>query len=607
MENKIQVLPDLVANQIAAGEVVQRPSSVVKELLENAIDAGADDIVLNIKDAGKALIQIIDNGCGMSELDARLCLERHATSKISTVDDIFKINTLGFRGEAMASIAAISQMEIKTKTAEAELCTEIKVSGGEVSLQDPSAGKTGTSISVKNIFFNVPARRNFLKSHNLETRYIIEAFQQVALSYPSVSFKMFNNGNETYHLDQSNFKQRIIQLFGKRFNERLIPIQEKTDIINISGFIAKPEFASAKRSEQFFQVNNRFIKSPYFHHAVMSGYEEILPKDTYPQYFIQLEVDPNQIDVNIHPTKTEIKFIDERAIYAILRTIVRQSLGKYNIAPSLDFNRETAFDLPDIRGERTVKMPVIKVDPKFNPFENNTEFSNSPPIERNLPTENAERLYNLNFEEKEKIDELRPSKLNIETREDNPIRSKIIQLHNKFILTHIKSGFMVIDQHRAHQRVLFEQFLLNKRKNLPSQQLLFPVLLELSKIEMSLVNDMMTNIERIGFSVEIFGKESLSVNGAPPGIKENDIKSIFHGMLEGFLIDEKDENNEVYDRLAKSLASKMAIKAGQNLSEKEMENLVDRLFACDMPYSLPNGKPIIVTLPIEELNKRFHY
>ena len=607
MQNKIHVLPDLVANQIAAGEVVQRPASVVKELLENSIDAQADEIVVNIKDAGKSLIQIIDNGCGMSELDARLCLERHATSKIASVDDIFKILTMGFRGEALASIAAVSQMELKTKTEDAELCTEIKASGGEVTIQDASMGKTGTSISIKNIFFNVPARRNFLKSHNIETRHILEAFQQVALSYPAVSFKLYNNGNETYNLEKSNFKQRIIHLFGKRFNERLIPVEEKTEIINITGFITKPEFATAKRSEQFFQVNNRFIKSPYFHHAVMVGYEDVLPKDTYPQYFIKFEVDPNQIDVNIHPTKTEIKFLEERAIYAILRTIVRQSLGKHNIAPSLDFGRETAFDLPDMSKEKMVRMPQIKVDPKFNPFDTNTEFSNSPPIERKIPTENAESLYDFKLESKKEPDDLRPSKLNLENRNDSVIRSKIIQLHNKFILTHIKSGFMVIDQHRAHQRILFEQFLLNKRKNLPSQQLLFPVLLELSKIEMNLVNEMMTSIEKIGFSVEIFGKESLSINGSPPGIKENDIKGVFLGMLEGFSHDEKDKESGVYNKLAKSLAAKMAIKAGQNLGEKEMENLVDRLFACDMPYSLPNGKPIVVTLPIEELNKRFHY
>ncbi|HAW52854.1 MAG TPA: DNA mismatch repair endonuclease MutL [Flavobacteriales bacterium] len=603
----IKVLPDVVANQIAAGEVVQRPASVVKELLENSIDSGSKNISLYIKDAGKSLIQVIDDGSGMSPEDAELCVKRHATSKISKIEDIFGIHTMGFRGEALASISAVSHFELKTRRKEDELGFVLSIDGTGPKKSSQSIGKPGTSVSVKNLFYNVPARRNFLKSNNVESRHIIETFQQIALTHPEIGFSLYNNDNETYVLKGSNFKQRIVMLFGKRFDERLVPVKEETEIVTISGYVGKPEFASSKKGEQYFIVNNRFIKSPYLNHAVMQAYDELLSKESFPQYFIQLSVDPSQIDVNIHPTKTEIKFLEERSIYAILRTIIRQSLGKYNIAPSLDFNRESVFD-QSFDKEKSIKIPTIKVDTTYNPF--NTPTKNVSPFEQKQNYEALSKMYQSipDVDENEDVAEktIKPSKINL-PEENKAERARIIQLHNKFILTHIRSGFMVIDQHRAHIRVLFEDYLNRSKNATGSQQLLFPVSIDVSVSDMDLVSQLSSEIESLGFSINMLGKDSIAINGVPPGCAESDAGKVFLEMIEAFKSDIDFIKNQTQEKLAMALAKKMAIKPGIKLNEKELENLVDKLFACEMPYHLPNSKPIIITIPLDELNKRFNY
>ena len=603
----IKVLPDVVANQIAAGEVVQRPASVVKELLENSIDSGSKNISLYIKDAGKSLIQVIDDGSGMSPEDAELCVKRHATSKISKIEDIFGIHTMGFRGEALASISAVSHFELKTRRKEDELGFVLSIDGTGPKKSSQSIGKPGTSVSVKNLFYNVPARRNFLKSNNVESRHIIETFQQIALTHPEIGFSLYNNDNETYVLKGSNFKQRIVMLFGKRFDERLVPVKEETEIVTISGYVGKPEFASSKKGEQYFIVNNRFIKSPYLNHAVMQAYDELLSKESFPQYFIQLSVDPSQIDVNIHPTKTEIKFLEERSIYAILRTIIRQSLGKYNIAPSLDFNRESVFD-QSFDKEKSIKIPTIKVDTTYNPF--NTPTKNVSPFEQKQNYEALSKMYQSipDVDENEDVAEktIKPSKINL-PEENKAERARIIQLHNKFILTHIRSGFMVIDQHRAHIRVLFEDYLNRSKNATGSQQLLFPVSIDVSVSDMDLVSQLSGEIESLGFSINMLGKDSIAINGVPPGCAESDAGKVFLEMIEAFKSDIDFIKNQTQEKLAMALAKKMAIKPGIKLNEKELENLVDKLFACEMPYHLPNSKPIIITIPLDELNKRFNY
>ena len=612
MENKIKVLPESVANQIAAGEVVQRPASAVKELLENALDSGASKITLHIKEAGKSLIQVIDNGQGMSEMDARLSVERHATSKISQLEDIFKIHTMGFRGEALASIAAVSQLEVKTKTKGDELASVIKMKGSEIEQQKFESGNQGTSITVKNLFFNVPARRNFLKSNGVENRHINDVFQQVALSSPDVSFSYINNDEEIYRLDKSNFKQRIIQLFGKRFNERLIPISEETEIVKLSGFVGKPEFATSKRNDQFFLVNGRFIKSPYLHHGLMSAFEDLLSKEMHPAYFVNLEVDPAQIDINIHPTKTEIKFLEERSIYAIMRTTVRQSLGKFNISPTLDFERETAFDNVSFDKNKSIKIPEISVDKDYDPFKSGSVLvqRENQPERSSLSNKNSLEDF-FDTPKETKIESPPPTSIQSTMNDDDDQKSdngsKIIQLHNKFILTHIKSGIMIIDQHRAHQRVIYEKFLSRGSKSISSQKLLFPVLIEMKSDDISIAKEIISDLEKLGFSIEDFGKDSISINGIPPGCPEKEVKSIFLSILDNYNISGEKEGGAKMDKLMTIVASSMAIKSGQKLQEREMKHLIDELFACEMPYALPNGKPTIITLSLDELGKKFQY
>ncbi|MCB0402070.1 MAG: DNA mismatch repair endonuclease MutL [Flavobacteriales bacterium] len=611
MADVIKLLPDSVANQIAAGEVIQRPASAVKELMENAIDAGATSISLVIKDAGKTLIQVNDNGVGMSETDARLSFERHATSKIKKADDLFNIHTKGFRGEALASIAAIAQVELKTKKEGQELGTKITIEGSEVKEQEPCTGGQGSSFSVKNLFYNVPARRNFLKSNAIEIKHIIEEFQRVALVHADIDFSMYNAGNEVFNLKKGSFRQRIVGIFGDKYNQRLVPVKEETDLVSIEGFVTKPEFAKKTRGEQYFFVNNRFIKSPYLNHAVQSAFDQLLSGDQFPSYYLKLTIDPKTIDINIHPTKTEIKFEDERAIYAIIRTSVKQALGKNNIAPTLDFEQESSFNVPLLKSTDTIKAPTIKVNPDYNPFKTESKPAAAP---KKQSAQNWGNLYQ-SFEkdvaairqESEPEEKQQVIASNWEDDQEEQEQT-LLQLHNKYILTQLKSGFLIVDQQRAHERILFESYFRNLEKGKGSvQQLLFPETVELTHADAALMAELLSEIKALGFDLDKLGRNSFVVNGVPAELKNQQVKKSIELLLEQFKRNENDLKLEKHESLAMAMARSASIKSGKKLGYEEMKVLVDKLFACEMPYSLPNGKPTIITLNLDDLNKQFEY
>lgn len=616
MSDIIHLLSDSVANQIAAGEVVQRPASAVKELIENAIDSGADKIQLLVKDAGKSLIQVIDNGCGMSVTDARMCFERHATSKISKAEDLFAIRTMGFRGEAMASIAAIAQVELKTKRHEDELGTCIQIEASEVIGQELTSAMSGTSISIKNLFYNIPARRNFLKSNSVEMRHIIDEFQRVALANPEVFFTLHHDGNEVLHLPKGSLKQRIIHLFGNAYNQKLVPVEEETTIIELKGYIGKPEFAKKTRGEQFFFVNNRFIKDPYLNHAVLTAYKEVLPADSYPLYVLLIDIDPAKIDINVHPTKTEIKYQDEKAIYAIIRSAVKRSLGKYNISPTLDFNQETGFShMITPKAHEDIVPPQISFNPDFNPFatknhEREIPYLRNEGYERKAIDKNWGSLYEISKTS------LQQEKLHLP--EDNPVnmddpsiqkfgQRQVFQLHSRLIISQIRSGFMMIDQQAAHERILYERFLaqLENRQG-ASQQSLFPQTVTLNGSDFELVRDLLPDIQALGFQIREFGKNTLVVEGIPAdlGINISEVEMLEH-LIEGFKNNQSVLKINKRDNLARTLARNTAIKSGVSLSSEEMNLMVDELFACEMPNVALNGKPVIITFTLEELLHKF--
>jgi DNA mismatch repair protein MutL len=614
MSDIIQLLPDSVANQIAAGEVVQRPASAVKELIENAIDAGADKIKLIVKDAGKSLIQVIDNGCGMSITDARLCFERHATSKIRQAEDLFAIRTMGFRGEALASIAAIAQVELKTKRVEDELGTIIEIEGSKVISQQPEALPGGTSISVKNLFYNIPARRNFLKSNSVEMRHIIDEFQRVALAHPKIFFSLHSDGNELFHLPSETLKQRIVHLFGNNYNQRLVPVEEDTTIITVSGFIGKPEFAKKTRGEQFFFVNKRFVKDPYLNHAVMNAYEDILPADTYPLYVLFIEIDPSKIDINVHPTKTEIKYEDDKAMYAILRSTVKRSLGRYNITPTLDFNQETSFtNLITNKPLEEIQAPTISFNPNFNPFEDTKSSSSSSSratsyaagLEKKVGIpQNWDSLYQITQRETAEQLTLPPSS---STAPQDKVK-QFFQLHNRFIVSQIHSGFMLIDQQAAHERILFEHYMEQLEHNQgSSQQSLFPQTVELSAADCALMEDILPEIQTLGFQVRPLGKTTFIVDGIPADLGQgiNETK-ILEQLLEDFKNNKDELQLNKRENLARSLAKNAAIKPGTTLDNQEMAELIDKLFATQSPSISIHGKPIVVTITLQELMERFN-
>ena len=615
MPDIIQLLPDAVANQIAAGEVVQRPASAVKELIENAIDAGADKIQLILKDAGKLLIQVIDNGCGMSLTDARMSFERHATSKIRKADDLFAIRTMGFRGEAMASIAAIAQVELKTRRHEDELGTCIVIEGSEVISQEACSANTGTSISVKNLFYNTPARRNFLKSNPVEMRHIIDEFQRVALANPQIFFTLHHDGQEVYHLPEAMLKQRIVHLFGNNYNQRLVPVEENTTIINLHGFVGKPEFARKTRGEQFFFVNNRFIRDAYLNHAVLTAFEELLPDEAYPLYVLFIEIDPSKIDINVHPTKTEIKYQDEKAIYAIIRSAVKRSLGRYNITPTLDFDQENSIEhLITPKPFEEIVAPTIAFNPDFNPFAaekkadrgmpfRDSNSYNSSPIPKNWDT-----LYEISKKEPDYQHALHEEK-NISIDEQEVSKSserQLFQIHNRFILSQIKSGFMLIGQQAAHERVLYERFLQQLQNHSGvSQQSLFPQSVTLNSSDFELLRELLPDVRALGFDIREFGKNTVVVEGIPADLNNIGEHQLLEQLLEGFKNNLAILKLDKRDNLARSLARNAAIKAGTKLSLEEMNLLIDQLFACQMPNVALNGKPVISTFTLNELLERF--
>jgi DNA mismatch repair protein MutL len=610
----IQLLPDHVANQIAAGEVVQRPASVVKELLENAVDAKASDIKLIVKEAGKTLVQVIDNGLGMNTTDARLCFERHATSKIRQAEDLFDLHTKGFRGEALASIAAIAHVEMKTKQDQEELGNHIVIEGSKLVTQEVAVLPKGTSFAVKNLFFNIPARRNFLKSETVEFRHVMDEFQRVALAHPSISFTLIHNGSELYNLPSSNIRQRIVAIFSGKTNEKLVPVSEDTELVKIAGFVGKPEYAKKSRGEQFFFVNDRYIKSAYLHHAIMNAYEGLLKEGNQPSYFLYLQVPPHTIDINIHPTKTEIKFDYEHSLYAILRSAVKHSLGQFNVAPVLDFERDSNLDTPYQYKDKEADFPTIQVDSGFNPFatekpskslasfgsyKKETTQSNWESLYVGLK-QDAEEISSFSFESEEVTGTLFDEGA-VETSTNSTY-----QIHKKYIVSTIKSGMLVINQKRAHQRILYEQFLTNITiQKAASQQLLFPLELYFSSDEMQLLSELRLTLENIGFVFDAFNSDTIQISGLPVLMAESEVSIVLEELISNLQNEVPESSFSQSDTIAKSMARSLAVKTGTYLTEKEQENLVNSLFACKDPNVSPFQKPTFITLTVEDLDKRF--
>ena len=604
MPDIIRLLPDSLANQIAAGEVVQRPASVVKELLENALDAGADRIEVIIREAGKTLIQVVDNGSGMSETDARMALERHATSKIRTSDDLFAIKTMGFRGEAMASIAAVAQMELKTRLHDEEIGTLICVEGSMVKKQEPVAHQPGTSISVKNLFYNVPARRNFLKSHSVEMKHIVEEFQRVALARPDVSMSLFQNDLETYNLPSGKLSHRIVGLFGSSYREQLAACQEEVGDFTVHGYVGKPEAARKTRGEQFFFVNGRFIRSSYLNHAVTQAYEGLIPEGNFPFYVLFIDLPPSRVDVNVHPTKTEVKFDDERTLYALVHATVKQALARHNLAPALDFTHDVNL------GSRMESQRQFVQDMHYS------QFKTTPREEGNL--ENWKKLYeenpgkpilpeswNVESGEREETILRFESRMNQEEEKEKP--SHLFQLHGKYIVAQVKSGMMLIDQQPAHERICYEKFLRNMQAgNAASQQSLFPQTISLNPGDVSLVKEMQKEIAALGFDIEEFGQYDFLIKGIPADIQIGNEKTIFEGLIEQFKHNASIQSLPVRENLARALARRTAIRPGAILQTEEMHNLVDQLFACSNPNYAPDGRKTFILLSMSTISNYFN-
>ncbi|NND09104.1 MAG: DNA mismatch repair endonuclease MutL [Saprospiraceae bacterium] len=588
MADIIQLLPDSIANQIAAGEVVQRPASVVKELLENAIDAGARFIKLILKDAGKQVIQVIDDGAGMSNTDARMSLERHATSKINKTEDLFAIRTFGFRGEALASIAAVAQVDLKTKMHGSEVGTQLIVEGSKLIRQEICETTPGTNIQVKNLFYNIPARRKFLKSNTVELRHILDEFQRIAIAHPEIHFEVFHNQTETYHLPSDGLRKRIVNLFGKTLNDRLVPIEEETELCNISGYIGKPESAKRRRGEQFFLINNRFIKSAYLNHAVLMAYENLIAPGSYPFYALYLQMDPSRIDVNVHPTKQEIKFEDEKLTYNIIRSAVRHALSQHNITPTLDF--EQSPGLSNLVQPKPVSQGSDKIIIPSSFSREQQDISGWEALYEGIQKTQSSQI----VEDKELLVE-----------EDD--KKAPVQIHQAYIITQIKSGFLIIDQQHAHERILYEQYLIQlQRQAAHVQKLLFPINFELSTEESILLTDLLPQVNQLGFEVEGFGKNTFILHGMPAHLAEmGDEVVLFHKLLEQFQLNIDLQLSEE-QRLALSLAKSACMKKGKVLSEMEMEALIGQLFSCEVPFQSPSGKKCFLSFDMDQLQQKFN-
>lgn len=606
----IKLLPDSVANQIAAGEVVQRPASAIKELMENALDAGARQVDVLVKDAGKSLILVVDDGIGMSETDARLCFERHATSKITKAEDLFFIRTMGFRGEALASIAAVAQVELKTKREEDELGTKVVIEGSVVKSQELVPAAKGTAIAVKNLFFNVPGRRNFLKSTAAEMRHITEEFVRVALVNPEIGFTLNSDGKEVFHLYPSGLKQRIVGLFGNVYDQRLLAVSQETNNVTISGFIVKAEYSKKTRGEQYFFVNKRFVKHAYLHHAIENVYSELIANDSHPGYFINIDVDPSQIDVNIHPTKTEVNFLDAKLVYAVLHASVRKAIGQYHLSPMIDFDEPKNIDIDFgqiASSSRPVVTPTIPINPRYNPFHvdnNTTDRGWTPAAKPN--NEDWRQLYG------DRVDDMPDEK----PKEDVSLfESNLTETHNKgrflqlcqsYIIVSLKSGLLVIDQNQAHYRILYERYLREmENSSMASQQELFPHPFTLNYNDASLLRELMPELTALGFDIETVNNTAFVVKGTPAGSDSKDIVPLIERILENYKNNRTDLVSDRKVRVAKTMATHFAVKAQKSLSEEEMQSIVDQLFACSVPEISPDGKKIFIVYSVDEIKTRF--
>lgn len=620
MSDIIHLLPDAIANQIAAGEVVQRPASVVKELLENSVDAHSDKIQLIISDAGKQLIHVIDNGVGMSETDARMSFERHATSKIRKSEDLFSIRTMGFRGEALASIAAVARVELKSKKAESELGTYILIESSDIKTQEPVTQNQGTSIAVKNLFFNVPARRNFLKSNPVETKHIVDEFQRVALANPQVQFSLTQNDREVYNLPSGKLSQRIVNLFGKNHQNQLITCQEETHWIKVSGYIGKPEFAKKTRGEQFIFINDRFIKSGYLNHAITGAFEGLIKEDQHPFYALFIETDPKHIDINVHPTKTEVKFDDERSVYGIIKSAVKQALGTHNVTPTIDFQTDVNFE----------SLAIKNLD--FNtPTTKEKGYSNFKSIDKqqgksvrwdnlyeSAISESTPSLQEIRREEMAGLGETVTSnptkekevhiKIPSELDQSESSNSKPVLMHNRYIMKQVKSGVMIVDAHLAHERILYEQYLDQVTNNSGiTQKSLFPVTLDLNPADFALTLELKDEINALGFEIEIFGKTSIAINGVPAESNNINEKELFEGLIEQFKLNKSELSVNTQENIARSIAKRSASRTKISNDSLELTSLIDRLFACKQSNYTPKGTPTFVILGLEKILEFFNH
>jgi DNA mismatch repair protein MutL len=607
----INLLPDNIANQIAAGEVIQRPASAVKELLENAVDAGATSVQLYITDAGKNLIQVIDNGKGMSETDARMSFERHATSKIKNIDDLFHIRTMGFRGEALASIAAVAQVELKTRRAEDEVGVFIEIDNSIVRKQEACACAVGTNICMKNLFFNVPARRNFLKSNAAEMRHIVDEFIHVALAFPNIFFSLTSNGQQVFYLEAGNYKQRFLQLLGNQYQTKLVAVKETTDYLEINGFVGKPDAAKKTRGDQYFFVNNRFIKSAYLNHAVTSAFDALLPKDSFPLYALYIDLDPSQVDINVHPTKQEIKFEDEKIVYAFVQAAIKHALAQFSISPSLDFslNAEIMQSEAVTQPFTENKKETLTTSELYKKFSQKNQAHLIDPTEKNELKHWKEFYSNTNYEIRSTNNEHLnfSSNRQLETGSLQPAADiPFYQLHQTYIIAHLQNGFLLIHQQHAHERILFERYSnAIQLKQAVTQQTLFPVSLELSPPDAALLHELLPDLQLLGYKIELFGKDSFIIQGTPADVLHGNEKHTIELLIEQLKHFSSELKFSKREKLIHCMARQQAIKAGQSLSDKEMKTLVQELFQCDTPSVTPNGNPVFVEFNDEQLLKMF--
>ena len=608
MADVIRLMSDALANQIAAGEVIQRPASVVKELVENSVDAGADEITVNIKDAGRTLVQVIDNGCGMSTADARMSFERHATSKIYTSDDLFCICTKGFRGEALASIAAVAEVELKTRREEDSIGTQVIINGSQFVGQNPVSTPVGTNFSVKNLFFNVPARRKFLKSNSTELQHIVTEFQRIVLTHPNISFSLYHNGTLIYNLPQSNLKQRIVNVFGKNLNQELIPVEIDTSIVKITGFTGKPTSSKKRSDKEFFFVNSRFMKNQYFHRAVALAYEKLVYPDCVPPYFLYFEIDPHSIDVNVHPTKTEVNFENASDVFRLLQAGIRETLSKCDIAPAIDFDSEVGdIEMPYFsKDDPMPPMPKVNFNPFYNPFDhdsNDNHYSKAPSV--------SEREHNNlnNWQQLYSGAELHAENSDLSGHNgifSGKVENRLIQVKNKYIVSPSKSGIMVIDQRRAHKRVLYQKYIEKVDSNVDSvQTLLYPIKLNLDVPSYAMAYDIRDEFQVVGFDMEFNDDNVVVIKGIPPFLSPDAATAVVNDIIASYIEGHGNVATSIKDILALAASNRELIPSDKSLTPDEMRQLIDSLFATSEPNFSPEGDPVVVIIGLDELEKRF--